>query len=81
MSYVMTPQKAVVVEDVLGDVSGDGKVDNVDLVSFCQFLVKDVDFDANTLKKADISGDGVVDIADVALLKQYIMGDNVTGLN
>ncbi len=81
MSYVMTPQKAVVVEDVLGDVSGDGKVDNVDLVSFCRFLVKDVDFDANTLKKADISGDGVVDIADVALLKQYIMGDNVTGLN
>ncbi len=58
-----------------GDVNGDGLIDNLDLVSFCQHLIKDKSIDSKFIKNADINKDEVIDIADIAILKQYIMGD------
>lgn len=62
---------------IYGDANNDGVVNNSDLVSLCQYLIKSVDLDENSLKLSDLNGDGIVDIADVAILKQYILGDKV----
>ena len=67
-----------VVENVIkGDLNKDNKVDNMDLVLLCQFIIKNIEFDDTQLKASDLTADGNVDVADCAILKQHIMGDNV----
>jgi len=67
-----------VVENVIkGDLNKDNKVDNMDLVLLCQFIIKNIEFDDTQLKASDLTSDGNVDVADCAILKQHIMGDNV----
>ena len=62
---------------VYGDLSGDGRVTNVDLVTISQHLVGDIQLSGANLQSADVTNDGKVDVADLALMKQFIMGDYV----
>ncbi len=60
-----------------GDLNLDGKVDNLDLVVLCQYLIKTFIISNEIVPYADLNRDGVFDVADLAILKQYLMGDNV----
>lgn len=60
-----------------GDLNLDGKVDNLDLVVLCQYLIKTYIISNEIVPYADLNRDGVFDVADLAILKQYLMGDNV----
>lgn len=62
---------------IYGDANNDEVVNNSDLVTLCQYLIKTTDLNEESLKLSDLNGDGIVDIADVAILKQYILGDKV----
>ena len=64
-------------QKMYGDVNNDLKVDNMDLTMFCQYMVKDISFDVETMYIADLNENGAVGIDDLALLKQYIMGDKI----
>ena len=74
---IETTTSSSALQIVYGDLNGDKKVDNADLVSLSQHLIGDKLLTENNLLSADLTADTVVDIADLALLKQYIMGDNV----
>jgi|GEM_PF-3901462 len=60
-----------------GDLNGDKRIDNLDLVALCQHLIKVKFLTGNNLTASDVNKDGVVDIADLATIKQYLMGDKV----
>lgn len=64
-------------QKMYGDVNNDLKVDNMDLTMFCQYMVKDISFDVETMYISDLNENGSVGIDDLALLKQYIMGDKI----
>jgi len=61
-----------------GDANMDNKIDNVDLVTLCQALTKEIVLDSAQILRSDLNNDGAIDVADVATLKQYILGDKVT---
>ena len=71
---VTTPPPSI----VYGDISMDNKIDNVDLVTLCQVLIKEIALDSNQALRADLNNDGAIDVSDAATLKQYILGDKVT---
>jgi len=62
---------------LFGDITGDGNINNGDLVSISQYLIGDLNLTGNSLLAADVTGDEKIDVADLALMKQYLMGDNV----
>ena len=57
----------------LGDVNGDGKVDEEDARVILDFEAKRTDAEL-PLKTADVSGDGVIDSNDAVLILQYAAG-------
>jgi len=61
-----------------GDLNLDGKIDNMDLVLMCQYMIKDRELQGQALLNADINSDGLIMINDLAYLRQHIMGDFVT---
>ena len=77
--FVLLPSEKITSEPIIkkGDINGDNKVDNMDLIFLCQFLIKDISFDELQVKASDLTGDGMIDVADCAILKQHIMGDSV----
>jgi|GEM_PF-6110604 len=60
-----------------GDVDQNGRVDLSDLITMCQYAIKDIEFNEETLQVADVTKDGEVNVGDIALLKQYLMGDSI----
>ena len=62
---------------IYGDLTGDGRVNNGDLVSISQYLVGDIQLSSAVMLLADVTNDGKVDVADLALIKQLLMGDSV----
>ncbi len=65
------------IKENYGDLNGDTKINNSDLVSLSQHLVGDSILSGKAYEMADITKDGLVDVADLALMKQYLMGDNI----
>ena len=61
-----------------GDLDSNGKVEITDLTMLSQYLLGDMTFNADTLKRADVNGDGSVGLPDLSHFKQYIMHDPVT---
>lgn len=59
---------------VLGDINGDGKVNNFDVMALVGYVNSDKALDTEHLLAADITGDGVVDYLDYASLSAYIIG-------
>ena len=60
-------------DGLLGDVNGDGKVDQADAQMILDFEAKRIDRELS-LKTADVSGDGVIDSNDAVLILQYAAG-------
>ena len=60
-------------DGLLGDVNGDGKVDQADAQMILDFEAKRIDTKLS-LKTADVSGDGVIDSNDAVLILQYAAG-------
>ncbi|MBO4422724.1 MAG: hypothetical protein J5879_04755 [Clostridia bacterium] len=59
-----------------GDISGDGKVNNKDVVTLFKYVSGlDVYVDTDTV---DVNGDGKLNNKDVVLLFKYVSGENVT---
>lgn len=48
----------------VGDVTGDGKVDEKDAMAIMDHLAGTTPLDENALKRADVNGDGEVDFVD-----------------
>ena len=58
-----------------GDVTGDGKVNGMDLVRLRKYLAGDsVEID---LSNADVTGDGKVNGMDLIRLRKFLAGDTV----
>ena len=60
-------------DGLLGDVNGDGKVDQADARMILDYEAKRLDTELS-LKTADVSGDGVIDSNDAVLILQYAAG-------
>ena len=60
-------------DGLLGDVNGDGKVDQADAQMILDYEAKRLDTELS-LKAADVSGDGVIDSSDAVLILQYAAG-------
>lgn len=60
-------------DGLLGDVNGDGKVDQADARMILDFEAKRLDRSLS-LETADVSGDGVIDSNDAVLILQYAAG-------
>jgi hypothetical protein len=58
---------------IVGDINGDGVVDNADLTMLRQILVG-IDVPGANLDAADIDGNGSVDNVDLTLLRQHLVG-------
>ena len=56
-----------------GDVTLDGNVDNVDLVTLARYLVKLESLTAEQLTTADMNGDSDVDNKDLVELARYLV--------
>ncbi len=59
---------------VLGDINGDGRVNNFDAMALVGYVNNDWSLDENRLSAADITGDGVIDYLDYASLSAFIIG-------
>ena len=57
---------------MLGDVNGDGSVDNLDVLLIRKYMSK-IDVDIN-LKAADVNGDNCVTNLDILIIRKYIVG-------
>ena len=60
-------------EGLLGNVNGDGRIDQADAQRILDFEAKRTDGELS-LKVADVSGDGVIDSNDAVLILQYAAG-------
>jgi hypothetical protein len=57
---------------IYGDVSGDGKIDALDLMTVRQYLKKKVDLSGLYTVAADVSGDGKIDALDLMMVRQHL---------
>ena len=78
ISGVVTKTPSVTIEltitdGILGDVDGNGKIEQTDAQMILDYEAKLLDRELNLLI-ADVSGDGVVDSNDAVLILQYIAG-------
>ena len=60
-----------------GDIDENDSVDLSDLTMMSQYLLKDIEFDADQIACADVNLDDEINLQDLALMKQYVMNDNV----
>jgi hypothetical protein len=56
-----------------GDVNGDRRVDNADLIMIARYLVNLVEFDENQMELADYNDDGIVNNTDLVLIARAIV--------
>ena len=61
------------VRNIKGDVSGDGVVDNRDLIMIARYLVKLVEFNDMQKEAADWNEDGRINNTDLVLIARYIV--------
>lgn len=57
----------------MGDVSGDGVIDAVDLLRTKKYLVTMIQLENEQLKAADVNGDSLVDAVDLLVLKKHLV--------
>lgn len=63
-----------IVPECAGDLTGDGIVDNFDLILMRQYLAGEVKFNNAQLEAADLMVDGSVTSLDAVALQRYILG-------
>ena len=62
------------VEYVLGDVSGNGKIDVTDLSKIAAHIKSKKMLDENAVKLADVNGNGKVDVTDLSKIAAHVKG-------
>jgi len=60
-----------------GDLDANKVVDLSDLTILSQYLLKDIELEADQIKCADVNSDEDVNLQDLTLMKQYVMNDDV----
>ncbi len=60
---------------IYGDVSGDGKIDNIDFIRLKKYLLKTITLNKVYEESIDLSKDGKIDNIDFIRLKKYLLGD------
>ena len=68
------PGKVTVIHTIPGDITGDGKVNAVDLLRLQKYLAG---VDVTLVGSGDITGDGKINAMDLLRLKKYLAGDAV----
>jgi len=58
-----------------GDISGDGKVDSMDMYNVIQYILGNVEFSDNEKKIADLNSDNRIDSMDMYLIIQKIINE------
>ncbi|MBQ6539976.1 MAG: dockerin type I repeat-containing protein, partial [Oscillospiraceae bacterium] len=61
------------IQNIKGDVSGDGIVDNRDLILIARYLVHLVEFNDVQLAAADWNGDGKINNSDLVQIARYVV--------
>lgn len=56
-----------------GDITGDGKVDSMDMYYVIQYILENIQFDDNQKKTIDLNSDGKIDSMDMYLMIQIIL--------
>lgn len=72
--FAVTGGKVTVNAGVKGDVTGDGKVSNTDVIRLARHLVGLTTMTDEQLARADANGDGKVNNSDVIKLARYLIG-------
>jgi hypothetical protein len=72
---VLAKAGSIVVEVApkLGDLNGDGEIDNRDIILLARYLVHLVEFDADQLVRADFNADGIVNNSDLVALARFLV--------
>ena len=72
-----TKKELVRTKAVIGDVTGEGRIDSIDVAKLTRYLNDSDKYSLNNLEKvnADINGDGKVDKVDELLLTRYIQNN------
>ncbi|MBQ7046520.1 MAG: leucine-rich repeat protein [Oscillospiraceae bacterium] len=60
-------------EYVVGDVTGDEKVNLYDAIQICRYIMETADFTDDEIEAADYNGDGTVNLYDVIEIARYMM--------
>ena len=76
LSFGTIPATVTISRRVAGDVTGDGKVNGIDLIRLRKYLAGD-DVEIN-FTNADVNGDGKISGLDLIRLRKYLAGDDVT---
>ena len=58
---------------VNGDITGDGKVDSMDMYYIIQYILGNIQLDENQKKSIDLNTDGKIDSMDMYLMIQIIL--------
>ena len=56
-----------------GDITGDGKVDSMDMYYIIQYILGNIQLDENQKKSIDLNTDGKIDSMDMYLMIQIIL--------
>ena len=69
-AYTYGVEKGYILNGILGDVTGDGKVTAIDARQILQYAASNADFSPEQIKLADLNGDGTVTAFDPRLALQ-----------
>ena len=61
---------------IYGDISGDGKIDNIDFIRLKKYLLNSITLSDSNKEASDISKDGNYNNIDFIRLKKYLLGDS-----
>ena len=66
------PDVPVEPEVMIGDLTGDGKINLADMFPLKSYIMGEVELDATEMKAANINGDDKVNLADLFAIKTYL---------
>lgn len=73
IALALTIGISIFASDLLYDFSGDGKVDNTDVIAVMQSITGNNTLSADMQDLADFDGNETLDVLDVIALKRYIL--------
>ncbi len=71
--YVITVREALD-DSAVGDVNGDGRINNLDALMIIQAINDMINLDAEQFARADLNGDGELTAAEALRILQYVSG-------
>lgn len=73
MNTAVSDSYITIVDVLLGDINGDGKVDLTDIMMAAQFVTGKLNLTPSQIYAADMNGDGEVDLTDVMMMTQVAL--------